>query len=754
MLMQWRIDFSSLRKTLLGLAALAVALAILVPPASAQQTAAPAKPEGVSADELQRLVDTLENDGDRARLVQQLRALIAVERSGTPSHEQPKPGFFSALSSELDAISGEILATAGAIVDAPRLVGWVREQAGDSAARARWLEVLQHLTLIFGLAVAAELIVRGLLTRPRRILLAWIPGHPAARLALTTLGILVELLPLAAFVVVAYTVLPAVRPRVETGYVADVIVRASVLARSLLVVARGLLLATNAPVTLLGMGEETRSYLYIWTRRFVSWAVYGYGLVAATWWLGVPGGIYAALLKSVGLVLAVLAIIFLLQNRQSIGALIRGRPSAPDEPRPRSGWRVLRHRLAETWHVLAVIYVAGIYAVYALQIPGGFAFLLRATLLSIVLVVGAGILARVISGIAERGFAIPGDLRARFPTLEIRANRYVPVLSALASAIIYIFAGMALLQAWGADIFGWFASALGRQVAGSAVSIGTVLVVAIVVWELFSSAIERYLAAVDDEGRPVPRSPRFRTLLPLVHTAMMVLIVAMAGLIVLSEIGVNIGPLLAGAGIVGIAIGFGSQALVKDIITGLFILIEDTLAVGEVVDVGNGHAGVVEGISIRCLKLRDVEGTVHTVPFSDVATVKNLTRDYSYYVADISVAYREDTDEVVDVLREVAEQLKADPAFGPFMLAPLEVIGLDRFEASAVIIKVRLKTVPSRQWPVGREFNRRLKKAFDAKGIEMSAPHRMLYFGRDRAGRAAPVRVQMETPAEGQPKSS
>ena len=218
--------------------------------------------------------------------------------------------------------------------------------------------------------------------------------------------------------------------------------------------------------------------------------------------------------------------------------------------------------------------------------------------------------------------------------------------------------------------------------------------------------------------------------------------------------GVNIGPLLAGAGIVGIAIGFGAQALVKDIITGLFILIEDTLAVGEVVDVGNGHAGVVEGISIRCLKLRDLEGTVHTVPFSDVTTVKNLTRDYSYYVADVSVAYREDTDAVVAVLRDVAEQLKADPAYGPFMLAPLEVIGVDRFEASAVVVKVRLKTVPSRQWSVGREFNRRLKKAFDAQGIEMPAPHRTLYFGRDRAGRAPPIRVQMEKPAEDGPQAS
>jgi small conductance mechanosensitive channel len=264
-----------------------------------------------------------------------------------------------------------------------------------------------------------------------------------------------------------------------------------------------------------------------------------------------------------------------------------------------------------------------------------------------------------------------------------------------------------------------------------------VISVGIVVWELFGSAIERYVAALEKEGAPLPRSARVRTLLPLLRTAMMVLIVTMVALIVLSEIGVNIAPLLAGAGIVGIAIGFGAQALVKDIITGLFILIEDTLALGDVVDVGGGHAGVVEGISIRCLKLRDAAGTVHTVPFSDVTAVKNLTRGFAFYVVDVAVAYSEDTDRVVGVLKRTAEELKADPAFGPFMLAPLEVVGLDRFEQSAVIIQVRLKTLPSRQWSVGREFNRRFKKAFDAAGIEIPVPHRKVIFGSEAGGLAA-----------------
>ena len=728
-----------------GLAAIWCLVAAL--PADAQQAVAPpAKTDTVSADELQRLVDSLQNEQDRARLVQQLQALIAAERRGqlTTAAAQPTlSSFFETLSQQLDAISGEILATAAAIVDAPRLVGWIESQASDAEARARWLEVLWHLGAVFALAALTEFLVRAILTRPRAALANRSSASGAVRVVLTVLRTVIELVPLVAFAAVAYFVLPLLQPRIGTRLVAEVIIRASVLARALLAVARALLISASPVVALLGAGEETRTYLYIWTRRFVGWTVYGYAVAEAAWWLGVPGGIYTTLLKSAGLVLTVLAIIFVLQNRQPLGGFLRGRPAATDDA-SRGSWSLLRNRLADTWHVLAIVYIAGIYAVYALQIPGGFAFLLRATLLSIVLVLGAGILVRIVSSLAERGFAIHPDLQKRFPTLETRANRYIPVLSAVASAVIYLFAGLALLQTWGANILGWFASGAGRAVSGSAVSIGVVIAVAIVVWELFSSAVERYLAALGEEGAAFPRSARARTLLPLLRTAMMVLIVVMVALVVLSQIGVNIAPLLAGAGIVGIAIGFGAQALVKDVITGLFILIEDTLAVGDVVDVGNGHAGVVEGISIRCLKLRDGAGTVHTVPFSDVAAVKNLTRDYAFYVVDIAVAYGEDTDRVVAELKRVADGLKADPAFGPFILAPLEVVGLDRFDPSGAIIQVRLKTLPSRQWSVGREFNRRFKKAFDAAGIEMPVPNRKIILSDG----AATAKETASTPAD------
>jgi small conductance mechanosensitive channel len=534
-----------------------------------------------------------------------------------------------------------------------------------------------------------------------------------------------EALPIGAFAVVAYSVLPLVQPRKPTLLTAQVIIHAVVTARLIMAAARVALVSPGA-ATLHALGEETRNYLYIWARRFTSWAVYGFALAEATWWLGVPGAIYTLLLRGTLLVLGGLAIVFILQNRAAMAELLRGKLGADGRPNGR-GWRLLRQRLADAWHVVAITYVVGIFGTYVLRIRGGGVFVFRATVLSVVVLVAAGLIVHFVRRSSQRGFAIRADLKARFPTLEARANRYLPALTIATATVVYFFAALALLQAWGIDAFAWFTTTFGRKIAGSLLSIVAVLVVSLVIWELFGSAIERYMNHIDADGRPVSRSARARTLLPLFRTAVFILLFTVVTLIVLSELGLDIAPLIAGAGVVGIAIGFGSQALVKDVITGLFILLEDTLAVGEVVDVGKNHIGSVEAITIRTIRLRDMSGTVHTIPFSEVSTVRNMTRDYAYFVADVGVVYREDPDHVVAVLRKVAADLAKDPAWAPSIAEPLEVIGVDRFTDSAVVIRVRLKTVPLRQWPVGREFNRRMKKAFDAAGIEMPAANQARY---------------------------
>jgi small conductance mechanosensitive channel len=248
------------------------------------------------------------------------------------------------------------------------------------------------------------------------------------------------------------------------------------------------------------------------------------------------------------------------------------------------------------------------------------------------------------------------------------------------------------------------------------VTIGMILLVAFVLSEIVNELVERYLRRRQDEWHDTARSARVRTLLPLLRNAFRIVLFVMVALIVLSELGINIAPLLAGAGVVGLAIGFGAQTLVKDVITGIFILAEDTVAVGDVVDLG-GHVGVVEAMTLRSIRLRDHTGAVHTIPFSAVSTVMNMTRDFGYAVFDIGIAYSEDLDRVIDLLRKLGDEMRQDEAFARDIREPIEVMGITRFVDNAVIIRVRLKTAPGRQWDVEREFNRRLKRLFEEHGI-------------------------------------
>ncbi len=220
-------------------------------------------------------------------------------------------------------------------------------------------------------------------------------------------------------------------------------------------------------------------------------------------------------------------------------------------------------------------------------------------------------------------------------------------------------------------------------------------------------------------------------------------ITIMAVIIVLGELGIEIGPILAAAGVLGLAVGFGAQSLVKDIIGGFFILLEDQIRVGDVVQIA-GKSGIVENVNLRMTILRDLAGNVHFVPNGEINLVTNMTKEYSRYLFDIGVAYREDVDEVIGVMRAVDEELRADPEYGPFILEPLEVFGLDEFGNSAIVIKARTTTKPLKQWFVGREFNRRLKKRFDELNIEIPFPHLTLYMGKDKQDASPPLNVLIE----------
>jgi len=563
----------------------------------------------------------------------------------------------------------------------------------------------------------------------------------AERITLLVGRLILALVPPLALALAAWLVLPVlgVGGRLLTGL--STFIAALALFRAVVGVSRVVLAPDDAAQRLLPLGGETGQYLMIWVQRIAGVVLFGGFVLQAAVLAGLPAQSYDVLLKVLGLLVASLTIILVLQNRLAVAAWIRRDSAASSTAEvPRRPAQRLRQRFADVWHVLTILYIIVLYGVWAADVDGGFAYILRATALTAMVLALAAGMARLLNLAIGRAFRVSAENQARFPGLEGRANRYVPVLHTILRVALVVVSALAVLEVWGLQTLTWLTAGPGQRLTGAVLSIAIVLALAFVAWSIVSSAIERYLGQTNGDGTVIVRSARAKTLLPLVRNVFLVVLVVIVGLIVLSEVGVNIAPLLAGAGVIGLAIGFGSQKLVQDVITGAFILIEDTISVGDVVDVG-GHAGVVEAITIRSMRLRDAVGNVHTIPFSTVDKVTNLTKEYSFAVLDIGVAYREDTDEVFAVMKEVAEGLQADPEWGPQILEPMEVLGVDAFLDSAVLLKARLKTRPIRQWAVRREFNRRLKKVFDARGIEIPFPQSTVWFGEDKAGNAPAGRM-------------
>ena len=253
-------------------------------------------------------------------------------------------------------------------------------------------------------------------------------------------------------------------------------------------------------------------------------------------------------------------------------------------------------------------------------------------------------------------------------------------------------------------------------------------------------------AAKRDE---IETKKRLETLSQLGRTVAMLSIVIVAAMVVLDQMGIKLGPVLAAAGIVGLAVGFGAQSLVKDVISGMFILIENQFNIGDWIDAG-GVSGIVERSNLRVTVLRDLDGKVHFVPNGQVSVVSNHTKEWSQAVLNIGVAYREDTDHVTEVLKEVGKELRNDPKFNSKILEPVKVLGVQAFDDSAVTIRVLIKTRPLEQWGIAREYRKRVKKVFDAQGIEIPFPHRTVYMGVPKEGAAPSLNVHLDRPQKGE----
>jgi len=318
------------------------------------------------------------------------------------------------------------------------------------------------------------------------------------------------------------------------------------------------------------------------------------------------------------------------------------------------------------------------------------------------------------------------------PGLEVRTLRYLRALWGGIRVLFIVATILLTLHVWGVGVHWFLTSPLGTSLLAKLLTLLVTVAVVMVVVDLSTFTSERLIQPTPDG---VEASKKRKTLVPLITTVINSAAFFIGALVILQLVGLDVTPILAGVGIFGLAIGFGAQTLVKDIINGLFILVEDSISVGDVVSIRD-TGGAVEAVNLRTIRLRDLQGSVHIIPNSQIDMITNMTKDYAYYVLDVNVAYREDTDAVVAALQEIDADMRTDPACSADMLAPIDILGVDRFTDSAVLIRARLKTKAIKQWSIGREFNRRMRKLFDARGIAIPFPTRTVYMQEAKRGEA------------------
>ncbi|QEA38528.1 mechanosensitive channel protein [Pistricoccus aurantiacus] len=487
---------------------------------------------------------------------------------------------------------------------------------------------------------------------------------------------------------------------------------------------------------LLTISAAEASYWNRWMARLVG--LVGYGLLVVVPLINVY--LSTTLARGVSTLIILFAffyaIIFVFRNRLRV----RRGLEAMARRGTMSASKVVLRLLAHIWHWLVILYFLVVLALTMVRPEEALPFVTLATLESM-LIIGAGILlSKLLTQVIGRYIHLPENIRQKFPLLERRLNSYIPNLLRVIRVLILIVTIMLVGNAWNLfDLAAWYASDTGHTIIGKFLSVLTIIVVALMSWLVLASLIEHSLYGKGRKGLP---SARAQTLLGLFRNALAITLITMTTMIVLSEIGINIGPLIAGAGVLGLAIGFGAQKLVQDIITGIFIQIENAMNTGDVVTVG-GITGTAERLSIRSVGIRDLNGTYHIVPFSSVDTVSNYMREFAYHVGEYRIAYRENIDEAIVRLREAFDELANEEEYKKDILDALEVSGVVALADSSVNIRVRIMTTPGNQWAIGRAYNRLVKMHFEAAGITIPYPQSTLYFGEDKEGKAAPARVRI-----------
>ena len=722
--------------------------------ATQAQAAQSAPAAGLTPAEAQRALDVLTDEGRRNEIVDVLRAVAAASPAVSPAPAEAAPAPALPATIERDGLVSQVLSNLGVAVDVvidrtvalvaplaglPYAWSWLVYTLADADTQALVFDAAWKVTGAVGAALLAEWLTRRALARTRRALTAAASSglQPAEtglqlrapvgrRCMLAAAGFALDMLPLLAFALVGVT-LAAVGTLVlamasEQEPTSRLIVMVAINAHLVWGVLTSLAYRLTSPdihrLRPLPLDDDDATYAYRTARRLLTLVVYALAGLEVARILGIGSYAYGALLKLIMLVAHAMVIMVVLHCRRGVAERIRGRPARPGTLGMLRGW------IAAVWHLAAIFFLLALWLVWAADVRDGYLLMLRYFFSTVIVLLLAQLLSVVMLKGLDRAFSLQARDFGRFSMVQERASRYYPAIRRLIQIAGGVLTVLVLLQVWGVAVVDWFDDerGIGNQLLSAAIIVAIAGALALILWEGVNAAVERHLDELGHRGDRA-RAARLRTLLPLLRTSLLVFVIGVVGLTALSEIGINIAPLLAGAGIVGVAIGFGSQKLVQDVITGVFLLLENVVHVGDNVTVA-GLAGTVENLSIRTIRLRAGDGSVHVIPFSSVSTVTNANRGIGNAAVSVTVAYEEDTDRIGQVLKDIAGEMRKDAAYAAMILDDLALWGVDAVNGGAVTIVGQIRCLDSGRWGVQREFNRRMKKRFQELGIRLADPSR------------------------------
>lgn len=654
------------------------------------------------AQSLDEVIKNLENDQQRSKLLADLKKLRDSTKQAQPAAEQGVLGLIGSTFAELEKqFSG----------DASPLTRWTRElELAQIEFNARLVPLQEWPPILFGFATIIalwSLLAYALNWVSHRLRLRFglteeLPQHPRTwdlvRFALRKLGPWLVALLITVYLSFA---LPSSLGKSMAMVLAYALVVGTCFS-AICVIAFSLLDGPHRHRALHILRHQAFRPLWL----IGSFAAFGEAMNDPRM-AGSLGDHLAHTLATLANILAALSTaLFILRFRRPIAHLIRNQPLSR---------RLTRRALSDTieilgtfWYLPALVLV-GISLFATFISAGDTSTALRQSLMCTVLL----ILCMVINGLVRRHGLKPQRANRRQAVYNERLRNFGYTLVHMAIWLVFIELG---LRVWGFSLIG-FTEGEGHEVAMRLLGLAGTLIAAWLVWILADTAVHHALT----RSRKGLANTRAQTMMPLIRNVLFVAIFIIAVIVALANMGMNVTPLLAGAGVIGLAIGFGAQSLVADLITGLFIIIEDSLAIDDYVDVG-GHLGTVEGLTIRTVRLRDIDGIVHTIPFSEIKSIKNYSREFGYAIFRVAIPHSMNIDQAISLIRDVGQKMRNDPLMRRNIWSPLELQGVESFESGSAILRARFKTAPIKQWEVSRAFNLALKRQLDEAGLDLATP--------------------------------